>query len=82
MAVGVVYMQISNPPQSQFPLHELPYSYNSEFISLSVSNAISVMGMRQKEWKMLQSQPAALGPLPAQGFGHPRKSWLAGGQAR
>lgn len=58
------------------------YSYNSEFMSLSASNAISVMGMWRKEWKMMQSQPAALGPVPVQGFGHPRKCWLEDGQAR
>lgn len=52
------------------------YSYNSEFISLSAFNAISVMGMRQKEWKMIPSQPAASGPAPVQGFGHSVKCWL------
>lgn len=58
------------------------YSYNSEFMSLSDSNAISVLGMRQKEWKIIQSQPAAWGPVPIQGFHHPRKCWLGDGQAR
>lgn len=58
------------------------YSYNSEIMSLSASNAISVMGMRQKEWKIIQSQPATLGPVPIQGFHHPGKCWLEDGQAR
>lgn len=31
--------------------------------------------MRQNEWKLIQSQPTAISPIPLQGFGHPKKCY-------
>lgn len=51
-------------------------------MSCSATNTIFVIVIRQKGWKVIQSQPTAIVPVPLQGFAHPKKRYLEDGQAR